>query len=376
VLFSPAAGNKRGGFDSRNPSGLSGTLTGSRTEQNPAGASNIVPRSLGWERLPGTQLAPLCPDNPAIQGNTGCGSVISTWNGGIADANKNRLIIWGGGHTDYLGNEIYALDLNQGKMLRLTDPSPVDNVMSCPEAYPDGRPTSRHTYGGLAYLPKEEKMFAYGGGLSICGSLSTATWFLDLASLQWARQELHNKVKPTYAPGVDADYDQNSGLIFLSDTENFFKYDPTSSTYTLLTELHHVDYHLNGVIDPGRKLFLMMGGPGQLWAIDIGHHSKFEPKDWSRRATGCDALTHAEYPGLAYDPVQKLIVGWAGGDSVYLFDPDKCTCTVQTFPGGPGAAQKHGTNGRFRYFPNLNIFALVNDWKQDAYVLRLTSPNR
>jgi len=43
----------------------------------------------------------------------------------FADTKSNRLIIWGGGHGDYFGNEVYGLDLNNMTMSRLTEPSPV-----------------------------------------------------------------------------------------------------------------------------------------------------------------------------------------------------------------------------------------------------------
>ena len=39
------------------------------------------------------------------------------------------------------------------------------------------------------------------------------------------------------------------------------------------------------------------------------------------------------YPGLAYDPDQDKIVGWAGGDDVYLFDVDAKSCTKVTYGG-------------------------------------------
>ncbi len=97
----------------------------------------------------------------AVQGDTGCSAVITAWNGAIADTRRNRLIIWGGGHSDYYGNEVYALDLNNMTMSRLTDPSLVTNVKSCPEAYDDGRPSARHTYNGLAYITAQDKMFVY-----------------------------------------------------------------------------------------------------------------------------------------------------------------------------------------------------------------------
>jgi hypothetical protein len=299
--------------------------------------------------------------------------VVAAWNGGIADTKRNRLIIWGGGHGDYYGNEVYGLDLNSMTMSRLTEPSPVTNVTSCPEAYGDGQPSSRHTYNGMAYLARQDKIFVFGGSKANCGFMSGGTWTFDLAKLEWKNMDPHGGDSPANNPGVIADYDPNSGMVFLSDTANFFRYDFAENTYTRLKPLSGIDYHLSGVIDPKRKLFFMIGGSGQFWAIDIQAGSNFTVQDWSHKATGCDALLHAPYPGLAYDPERKLIVGWAGGDTVYLFHPDTHTCSPQIYPGGPGLAQPNGTFGRFRYFPELGVFALVNDWKQNAFLLRLAA---
>jgi len=332
---------------------------------------NDIPGDPGWHEIPDTKLAPNCP-NPSPGGTTGCAAVISAWNGGIADTKRNRLILWGGGHGDYYGNEVYALDLVAKKMVRLTDPSPVDSVSTCPEAYPDGRPSSRHTYNGLAYIADMDKMFAFGGSKANCGFMSASTWTLDLRNLQWQSVIPRDRYAPTGAPGAVADYDPASGTIYLSDTAGFYRYDPSAQEYKRLATFHGVDYHLSGIAVPERRLFLMMGGPGQLWEVDLGPRSKHTPNDWSGRAHGCEKLLKAAYPGLAYDPVQGVVVGWAGGDSVILFDPARMSCTEKSFPGGPGTPQPNGTNGRFRYFPALGAFVLVNDWKQNAYSLRLT----
>ncbi len=344
-----------------------------RTSENSPSAS-IAPRA-GWYEIPNTQLAPLCPKEPAIEGNTGCRAVINAWNGGIADTKRNRLIIWGGGHSDYFGNEVYGLDLNTLTMSRMTDPSAVTNVMSCPEAYSDGRPSARHTYNGLAYLAGLDVMFVYGGSKSICGFMSGGTWIFDLTKMEWKSMDPHGGDNPINAPGAVTDYDPNTGALYLSDTASLFRYDPNKNTYTRLKTLSGVDYHLSGIIDPNRKLFLMMGGPGQLWVVEIRPGSKYTQQDWSHKVTGCDRLLRANYPGLAYDPVRKQVVSWAGGDTVYLFDPDTRTCSSETYPGGPGPAQANGTLGRFRYFPELGVYALVNDWKQNAFLLRLGPSN-
>jgi len=79
---------------------------------------------------------------------------------------------------------------------------------------------------------------------------------------------------------------------------------------------------------------------------------------------------------LAYDSLRNVVVGWAGGDSVYLFNVDSSSCSTLTFPGGPGPQQHNGTHGRFRYFEKLDVFALVNDSGQNAFVLRLPKPTK
>ena len=100
--------------------------------------------------------------------------------------------------------------------------------------------------------------------------------------------------------------------------------------------------------------------------------------------SGCGKLATVNGPGWAYDPTQGREVGWYGGNTAYLYNPDTDSCTPQTYAGGPpgGSAiscddgngqQCEGTYGRFRYFPALGVFILVNDISQNAYSLRLTS---
>jgi hypothetical protein len=342
-----------------------------KTPQNPT--TLAILGTPGWHEIPDTKLASYCPPNSAVEGNSGCRAVINAWNGGVADEKRDRLIVWGGGHSDYFGNEVYALDLNRMTLLRITEPSPVVNVMSCPETYTDGRPSARHTYGGLTYLAARDSMFVYGGSKAACGFMTASTWAFDLAKTEWKSLDPHLGDSPANNPGAIAEYDPNTSTVILSDTATLFRFDPVNNSYTKLGLLSGVDYRLSGVIDPDRKLFFMIGGPGQFWAIGIGANSKFELQDWSHKVTGCDPLRFAHSPGLAYDAERKEIVGWSGGDTVYLFQPETRRCSTETYPGGPGAAQPNGTFGRFRYFSRLGAFALVNDWKQNAFLLRLAA---
>ena len=96
-----------------------------------------LPSSLGWYQIPNTQMSSVCPPNGF--GGSGynfpayCSTIVSDWGGGIADTSRNRLIVWGGGHSNYGGNELYALDLNALTMTRLNNPA-LPLPSSCVEA--------------------------------------------------------------------------------------------------------------------------------------------------------------------------------------------------------------------------------------------------
>jgi hypothetical protein len=379
ALDSGGAGT--GGVSGSSGSGGSGTggatcRDGSTPPCARTGGTGTLCTGVGWCEIADTKLETVCAATHGfeeVSGVEGCAGIINDWSGGIADLAHDRLIVWGGGHNGYYGNELYAFDLASLEFQRLTDPSPpAPGGNECPEELSDHTPNSRHTYNGLAEIPHLGRMWAFGGSLA-CGpgNFGNDTWILDLDNFAWTRGEPASGPIPDASPGVAAEYDSNTRKVFLHDTVAFLRFDPETSTYETLSEQSGVDYHLTGVIDPKRRLFILFGG-GQVRAFDIGAASTFEMQIWDDQVTGCSALRDTVYPGLAYDPVQDRIVGWAGGNTAYTFDVDAKSCTAVTHPGGPGPQPEAGTHGRFRYFPKFRVFAVVNDWQQNAYTLRLT----
>jgi hypothetical protein len=348
----------------------------------PSLAMGKIPDAPGWYQIPNTKLGSVCPPNTEqYPFSSTCMNIIAAWSGGIADQSRNRMLIWGGGHNDYYGNELYALDLNQLSLTRLNDPSPLypgPPPLPCKSSMPDGKPNTRHTYGGLSYIAHADRMYVFGGIVACTnGGGSDDTWTLNLGSLQWMGMDPHKGAQPRTIIGVVmSDYDPNTKLVFMENQRDFYSYNLDTNSYSrLFFDARDVSYHMSAVIDPQRKLFIMIGGEwdgnGGVKVISIAPRSNYQVQDWNAQVKGCEPLRNSPYPGLAYDAVQHVIVGWSGGDSVYQFDPDKKTCTAITFPNGPGEQQHNGTHGRFRYFSNLDLFALVNDVGQDAYVLRL-----
>src|SRR5262245_42471120 len=83
-------------------------------------AADLPPLQPGvWVEVPGSRLRDVAPPSPG--GNVS--KMIDAWSGGALDPQRGWLLVWGGGHSDYAGNELYAFDVNTLAWNRLTNPS-------------------------------------------------------------------------------------------------------------------------------------------------------------------------------------------------------------------------------------------------------------
>ena len=305
--------------------------------------------------------------------------MMSAWSGGLFDTKRNRLVIHGGGHTDYYGNEIYAIDLNANPVARtlVKDAShgtAISNVTSCPEAYSDGTPSARHTYAGQVYLPTQDKYMMFGGSKSNCGFFSSGLWYFDPASLAWSQQSASGSAPNPGQNGSTSElaYDSVTDSVYEVEANAgvFWKYNPATTSWTNLANVNAcAPLDTVAAIDPVRRLYFCIGS-GSFSKISLS--SPYTATSLTS-ATGCSTVVNANGPGFVYDSVQKLLVGWTGGNSVYLYNPDTNSCTTVTYTGGPASAQANGTYGRFAYSPGLNVFVVANDITQNAFTLRLTA---
>ncbi len=354
-----------------------------------------IPTTLGWFDVAGQQLQGNCPPNNfggyGYNFASNCNGVVVAWNGGIADTKRNRLWVWGGGHNDYAGNEIYYFDLNTLKFARADDPS--NPTPTCSANYSDGSASSRHTYGGLAYIASADRMFVWGG-VPWCpgGGFSQDTWTLNLSQVGsgspngWQHMDAtlgNGGIHPCAGNGnPQAQYDPNTQLVFVNDscsTGGFWSYNFSTNSYTHLnTGPSDLTIHTNTVIDPVRKLFLRFGD-GVASKISIATGSSYTAT--ALTATACGPIM-GNADGLAFDSVLNLVVGWPDfGPTVYLYNPDTDSCTTQTYntsapPDSSHTGSAHtsnGTFGRFQYFPAMGVYVLVNDWNIDVHTLRLTA---
>jgi hypothetical protein len=362
-------------FDAAGNTSAQSTGASATTQASSGGG---IPSALGWFQVPNSNIRPLCPNYPEIQANEGCTAVMADWSGGLFDTKRNRFIIWGGGHQGYYGNEIYGIDLSTSPVSRLlvkdaAHGSAVSNVSSCPEAYLDGTPDARHNYSGLVYAASRDKYFMWSGSKSSCGFFSDGLWQYDPATGTWT-QIIYSGTGPTPAGSgsspVMAYDDVNDALYVMEhNAAKFWRYTFSDNTWHVLFNGQGCNaLDTTATIDTSRRLFLCAGN-GQMDKMLLD--SPFTRTQVT--GTGCATLRAANGPGFTYDPVNKVEVGWAGGNTVYIYNPDTDSCTTQTYPGGPTTIQANGTYGRFRYSPATGVFIVANDIDSNAYTLRLTA---
>lgn len=333
----------------------------------------------GWSELPGTRLKDVCPENNfgdyGYDFSNHCGSILGAWSGGTLDADNQIMYIWGGGHNDYYGNEIYALDATTGKLKRLTDPAPPSNKDISPpqsELAPfDGtQPNGRHTYDGLAYMGHVDKLWAFTGSLSSgSGGADRLTWIFDPQSRQWHKDESKGDI-PRATFGLVSAYDPVTDKVFLHDRYNLYSYEyhADGGVYKKLSA-GNVGLDVNGALDPQRRRLLIIGKGKQI-VYDLRDGSLYQG-DAVPLTGDADFIRKHKAPGLAYNSKDGKFYAWVGDGKLYFQDPDTLAWDSIAFDGGPSKQVFHGTFGRFDYLPDMDKFLLVNGSEDNAYLFEL-----
>jgi hypothetical protein len=332
-----------------------------------------------WTELEDTDLRSVCPPND-FGGTTYdffsfCPAVTTAWNSGTFDTLRNRLIVWGGGHNDYYGNEIYAIDLGSASSSRLNDPGVPVATSDPQESIVGGtQANSRHTYDGLQFLEDTGSLFVFGGYLAgPNGSFSQGTWTFDFQTLTWSLKSPTGNIPRAVSPRTA--YDPLTGYVYASDGIDFYRYDRTGNSWLKLnSSAASLVSSRSQVIDPIHRKFALIGN-GIVQVYSIAGGSTYTPQTLS--VTGCPALTNAIIPGIAFHPTTETIVGWAGGTSVYSLDLETGDCTtivgtVQTGSTAPPTTPfANGTYDRFSYSPNEDAFVLYQAMTANAWTLRI-----
>ncbi|HEX8874819.1 MAG TPA: PEP-CTERM sorting domain-containing protein [Nitrosospira sp.] len=117
----------------------------------------------GWVKVSTNSFSDAWPTgDDAVPGTLGWpGLVVSAWSSFAWDSTRGNLILWGGGHANYAGNEVYVWDGATGNWGLGSLPSRVNIADGF---IVDGAaPQSSHTYDNNLYLPVNDMFLTFGG---------------------------------------------------------------------------------------------------------------------------------------------------------------------------------------------------------------------
>ena len=339
-----------------------------------------------WLDVPSTHFADACKLHPTAgaYATGGCDTIIAAWSGGAWDPVHSQMILWGGGHNDYWGNEVYGFSTKTLTWDLLVPGTPIASVNDLAEVLPDGTPVARHTYDGLSYLTAENRLFAFGGAKAPNGYSTSLTWELDMENKSW-RQVDSGHTLPADVDGLywmGSAYDEAGHGVFMRNESGVYRYDIAAAAWTRLIDAGYpplypswsTTHYRRGVFDSKRRIFFTLGGTTSDGKPDFFAWDTVAevPVYDAWVTTGGDDIAGGDAPGADYDPVADAIVAWAGGAARAL-DMSTKRWSTKSAIGAPPKAVDAGTYGRFRYLPRYNVFVLVNRWDEDVHFYKHTA---
>jgi hypothetical protein len=417
----------------------SGAVTGSGSIGNTpfvSGSNSNLSFATGWHKIQFSQLqgaentSPCPPNNFGGYGynfHDNCGSVMNAWSGAVADTLRSRLVFWGGGHTDYSGNELYALDLNKVGtctandpcLYRLNNPSPPATSGS-PNALADGRPNSDHTYQGIIYVPTwappaststvngSDVMVVNGGCPAVAGCGALGSWQLNMASVAGECAPVTTNSCGTSVESISQwtslggpannadntmvwDATNQRALLINSGGNVLSQYTVGSGTFSNVntTALNIGGFNSSSAEDDFDQILFFMGNGafGQAFWITTVSGASIVEHDITFDGSCPSAIFPSDYPPLVWDPIEKAfrVLNISNYSQQYLVYPNLASstwsCVLETYGSvqstdypQPNGSQMRAVLGKWNYFANLDVFVLCNDPAADCWYFRPIRP--
>lgn len=327
-------------------------------------------RALAWEQVPGTRLDQVnpCPQNNCpYSGTLGFRGVVDAWNGAAIDQRGARLFVYGGGHGDYWGNEVYALDLRQWRWRRLSEPSIPgesfhDRAAEKTARMADGSPRVPHTYDSLVYEPTLDALLAIGApGTSprSIGGHSRVERF-DVASGRWVEPLATAKLSGYWLGGTARDDERELIWVHTAGPGQLASFDPVGNKWAYY---RRQSLPTSFVVAYGDGKLLMLGGCGKYtcnhWLQDVS-----KPNAPPVKLQKLEELAATAAPGLAYNPKLGRFAAYVDG-ALYHIDPSDGS--YEWVADGPPSTRR-GVFGRFAYAEALDAYVYVAATDQDVWV--------
>lgn len=322
-------------------------------------------------------------DNAAVTAENEPPGGIAAYSGMAVDSTGGRLFVFGGGHNDYYGNEVWVFDLEALTWERSYAPDigpnpPVESIWprvdatTLPGGYTDTvRPYSRHTYSSVHWIVSLDRMIA-GGGSSYSGNQEYLwdghggphlnapkdTWQFDPVTTTWEFMG-STLLDPGYLSASYSTYDAAADRVFAlgksaSGTWTIVEYDPGANTWTDHAVAATASAgSVNMASDSQRERVLIFGGDfptnDELWAYHVPTQA------WTDLSpAGLRPPAGGGY-GLTVDSTHDRYLATKDG-TMWIFDPTTETW-ITGASGPPNVAQ---VMGRLKFDRLRGVSLLAN----------------
>ncbi|RLA50961.1 MAG: hypothetical protein DRR42_11685, partial [Gammaproteobacteria bacterium] len=318
---------------------------------------------------------PAPPEAPSVGSPA---SIIRAWSSMAWDSNRGNLILWGGGHANYPGNEVYIWRASTLQWERASVPSEVTLARPDIDLFeaidgPFNAPISAHTYDNSEFLPIVDRFITFGGAAFNTGRFfelvdrtRTGPYLWDpsrgnsnsvggtsgsnvkpdiysdvIGGSMWQnRHNLHPAYEGDLKPGLGGTYWINGATaysnengvdsLYIQVADSLYKYTiPNINDSSLDTYQRQGRYITRpfsgqgaGAFDPGRNIFLRSaGGQFTFWRLDNpgknNENTLFRPTV----TAGIFSFSSLKYYGMDFDPRRNQFLLWNGQGEVWSLIP-------------------------------------------------------
>jgi hypothetical protein len=341
---------------------------------------------------------PNYPSTAPWNGSTGQKSVINSWSGGAFASRagaKGSLILFGGGHLNYYGSEVYAFDLSTQMWTRVTNP--YKGNLSWPYStgmYPDGSPSPPHTYDLIGYHPPSNSFVTFTAAEDNDPTTrAEVVHMLDLSTKTW-RHSVRNSIQvrdggwSAYDSTRDVFWFQGGGSA--STSTAMVKFDPNvdngNGTYGKYTNYSPQLARTDSVAayDPNHDILAVatFREYTSIYGIDL-KNPEAAPVTLKEGGAAPDKRSAS---GWEWSPSRSAFIYWRSGAGVYEFAPSGTDWKGGTWSwsnltsGSNGTTPQgmevdNGVYGRFQIvsYQDMDIAVVVNRVDGPVYAFRLPS---
>ena len=384
-MAAPVADSYRAASGQRVRAGITTSLPAWRTQMAARTWAEIAlgPRLTDVDPTYDDQVNPLTPPDSPWRITTPQIAVVQSWNGAQWDEANKQLMVWGGGHANWAGNELYRWRAVHGYFERVTNPTGsigntgvLNDGNESSAVYFDGQPRAFHTYNNLAV--RNGEIWAFGGSVSWTGFAASRPFRFDAALNRWVR-EIDVSIGTTFG-GVCYDSNRDVFWIVLKNNSRPNIYDPVAKTVTT-----HPRYVPNGkykkpIYDPVRDCVIVFADQS-IFVLDPDDGADAAPAPM----TGpLPTIGDWGIMGVQYDDARDRYLAWDGNNHIFVLtppaqglDPKSNTWTWSIL--NPAAEntvnapprQTNGTYGRFWYSRSLNCVGICSSTLNHMFVFAL-----